>query len=86
MSIIRRVLQSHQSYQIYHSFPEFLGGIYGDSFKDVRRPDGYTILSFDSFWLLMNIRLGHLVYCQGITCYMESLVDLSVSSAIPSFM
>lgn len=51
MPAIHINLQSNQSYQIYHSFPEFPGGNYGDEFQDVRGPDGFTILS--THWIII---------------------------------
>lgn len=65
MFAIYRILQSH-------SFPEFLDDNYGDSLQDIQKLVGFTMLSSGYFQWLINIRPGHLVYCQGMTYYMES--------------
>lgn len=44
MSAIPKVLRSHQNYQIYHCFSDFLGSNYGDGFQDNQRPNGFTTI------------------------------------------
>lgn len=71
MRVIRKTVHNHQNYNIYYYFPNFSGGAYREEFRDTTGPDGYTTLSSGCFRWLINIRLIHLLYCQGSICLLE---------------
>lgn len=71
MRTIRKTMRSHQNYHIYRYFPDFFGRAYGEKFWDTTGLDGYITLSSGCFLWLINIRSGHLLYCQGSICLLE---------------
>lgn len=69
MHIIRKTVLYHQNFHIYRYFSDFSGSAYREEFRDTTGLDGYT--TFCSDWWLINIRIGHLLYCQRSFCFLE---------------
>lgn len=87
-AIVHHIIGSHQNYHVYHCFPQFPRGQYGECFVDIVWEDNFTTLLSSYFWWLINIRPNHLIFWQGRHYWIEpSLpVDLHDSLVMISFI
>jgi len=71
-AVVRKLLCRYDIYSLFQCFSYIRDEGYGEEFKDVG--DGKMSLSQGIFEWLVSIRLSHLVYRSGDTCYLESYV------------
>lgn len=70
-AIIRKHLQHHNNFHVHSCFTCFPNAEYSEEFADLPGFDQFTSLSTGNFYWLTNIRVGHLVFRQDNTCYLE---------------
>lgn len=59
IAVVRRIIQSHLNYHVYHHFPRFPRGRYSECFTDEVRDNNFTILLSGCFRWLINICSDH---------------------------
>jgi len=69
---VYKLLRRYDIYSLFRCFSYIRYAGYGEEFKDVG--DGRTSLSRGIFKWLVSIRLSHLVYRSGDTCYLEPYI------------
>ena len=72
MAGVRKLLCSHDAYNLYRCFPYIRGAGYGEEFKDIR--DGMTSLNRGVYEWMVSARPSHLVYQSGDICYLEPYI------------
>lgn len=71
MAMIQKHLQHYGNFHLYRCFPYFSNVEYGEEFANLPGSDRFTSLFTGSFYWLINIRPGHLVFRQNNTYYLE---------------